>query len=229
MTGRWGYSGVLWHLNFHSVSYGILLINLLEKEKKKWLVILLFSLSLLLLGQKAGLLYLSLIFVFVVIKKHYLRLGLFMGGVSTVITVPLWLPYVVSFLPFWENVYHKYGVWGVVFSLRNENIGMIWNEISVSTNFFDWLSGGAVRFPTSVEMMLVDVLFFYGLTGLLLIGVFYFKLIPRWAWGIPLFVACFAGGIYEAPIGLLVYFVVMVTINYSKNRHLYKQKAGVYP
>lgn len=207
LTGRWGYSGLLWHLNFHCVSYGILLIYLLEKENKQWLTILLFGVALVLLGQKAGLLYLLLIFVFVVIKNQYFRLCLFGGGVGAVVAAPLWLPYVVSFLPFWENVYHKYGVWGVVFSLRNENIEMIWSETNL--NFIDVLLGGAVRFPTRVEMMPFDILLFSGVTGLFLIGMFFWKFVPSWAWSIPLMVACFAGGIYEAPMGVLLLMMTL--------------------
>lgn len=217
LTGRWGYSGLLWHLNFHCVSYGILLIYLLEKEKKQWLTIFLFGVALALLGQKAGLLYLLLIFVFVVIKNQYFRLCLFGGGVGAVVAAPLWLPYVVSFLPFWENVYHKYGVWGVVFSLRNENIKRIWNEANLDLNFIDALLGSAVRFPVRVEMMPFDILLFSGVTGLFLIGRFFWKLVPSWAWGIPLFVACFAGMLYEAPISFIIYgFIILSSFNSNK-------------
>lgn len=219
LSGRWGYSGLLWHLNFHCISYGILLIYLLEKEKKQWLTILLFGVALALLGQKAGLLYLLLISVFVVIKNHYLRLGLFGSSVGAVVAAPLWLPYVVSFLPFWENVYHKYGVWGVVFSLRNENIERVWNETNLDLNFIDALLGGAVRFPVRVEMMPFDILLFSGITGLFLIGRFFWGLIPSWAWSIPLIVASFAGGIYEAPLGMLLLFLILSSV--KKGKHGY--------
>ncbi len=70
LTGRWGYSGLLWHNSINSILYGISLIFLFEKLKKEWFLITLFIVALLLLGQKAGWLYLSLIFVFVVIKNY---------------------------------------------------------------------------------------------------------------------------------------------------------------
>lgn len=210
LTGRWGYSGLLFHLSFHCVSYGVMLIYLIEKDKKLWLRIFLFGVALVLLGQKAGLLYLLLIFVIVVIKNQYFRLCLFGSGVGAVFTAPSWLPYVVSFLPFWENVYNKHGVWGVVFSLRNENIGMIWSKINL--NFFDALLGGAVRYTTRVEMMPLDIILFYGVIGLFLIGFFYLKIIPSWAWSVPLMVACFAGGVYETPLGALLFFVTLALV-----------------
>lgn len=208
LSGRWGYSGILWHNSINSILYGILLIFLFEKEKKEWFLITLFIVALLLLGQKAGWLYLLLIFVFVVIKNHYLRLGLFGGGVGAVVAAPLWLPCIVSFLPFWENVYNKFGVWGVVFSLRNENIERIWNEINL--NFIDALLGGAVRFPVRVEMMPLDILLFYGFLGLVIVGVFFCRTINKLYLYIPLVVACFAGGMYEAPWGMIVYGVFFI-------------------
>ncbi|MGB0260106.1 MAG: hypothetical protein ACPF99_01725, partial [Flavobacteriaceae bacterium] len=157
LTGRWGYSGILWHNSINSILYGISLIFLFEKVQKEWFLITLFVVALLLLGQKAGLLYLLLIFVFVIIKNRYLRLGLFLGGVGAVVAAPLWLPYVVSFLPFWENVYHKYGVWGVVFSLRNETIKYIWDNNMTDFDVIDILIGGVIRFPSRIEMMPFDI------------------------------------------------------------------------
>ena len=225
LTGRWGYSGMLWHLNFHCISYGILLIYLLEKEKKQWLTILLFGVALALLGQKAGLLYLLLISVFVVIKNHYLRLGLFGGSVGAVVAAPLWLPYVVSFLPFWENVYHKYGVWGVVFSLRNETIKYIWDNNMTDFDVIDILIGGVIRFPSRIEMMPFDIFLFYGFLGLFFVGLFFWKSITKMYWGIPLFVGFFAGGIYESPMGMLIYGVGVMS--FFKCRKQYRKKGMI--
>ena len=61
LSGRWGYSGLFWH-SINSISYGIFLMINVFKEKKSWFLIFLFSLCLMLLGQKSGLLYLVVIF-----------------------------------------------------------------------------------------------------------------------------------------------------------------------
>ena len=163
LSGRWGYSGFLWHLSFHSIAYGVFLLYLLEQKKKSWGFILLFSLALLLLGQKAGLLYVLLIFTVGVVTNLYFQVGIIASVVALFGSAPLWLPYVVAISPFWENIYNKHGVWGVLMSLRNENIENIWEIISPLLSVFDVMFGGAIRFPMRVEMMPFDILIFLGL------------------------------------------------------------------
>lgn len=219
LSGRWGYSGFLWHLSFHSITYGIFLLYLLEQKKKAWSFIFLFSLALLLLGQKAGLLYVLLIFTVGVVTNRYFQVGIIASGVALVGSAPLWLPYVVAISPFWENVYNKHGVWGVLLSLRNENIENIWGIISPQLSVFDVMFGGAIRFPTRIEMMPFDILIFFGVLGLLLFVLLVFKILPSWKWSIPIFVACFGGGIYEAPLGMLLFFLTVALV--SKGNHNY--------
>ena len=35
LSGRWGYSGFLWHLSFHSIVYGVFILYLLEQKRKR--------------------------------------------------------------------------------------------------------------------------------------------------------------------------------------------------
>ena len=35
LSGRWGYSGFLWHLSFHSIAYGVFLLYLLEQKRNR--------------------------------------------------------------------------------------------------------------------------------------------------------------------------------------------------
>lgn len=219
LSGRWGYSGLLWHNSINNILYGVCSLKLLEQKEKPWGSIVLFFLALLFLGQKAGLLYLLLIFVFVIIKSLYLRLGLFAVGFGALVASPLWLPYVISFLPFWENVYNKHGVWGVLLSLRNENIEKIWGIISSQLTAFDVMFGEAIRFPMRIEMLPFDILIYFGILGLLLFVLLLFKIIPRWKWSIPIFVACFGGGIYEAPLGMLLFFVTLALVKQCKHSY----------
>lgn len=219
LSGRWGYSGFLWHLSFHSIAYGVFLLYLLEQKKKAWGFILLFSLALLLLGQKAGLLYVLLIFTVGMVTNRCFQVGIIASGVALVGSAPLWLPYVVAISPFWENVYNKHGVWGVLLSLRNENIENIWEIISPLLSAFDVMFGGAIRFPTRIEMMPFDILIYFGVLGLLLFVLLLFKILPSWKWSIPIFVACFGGGIYEAPLGMLLFFVTLALVKQCKHSY----------
>ena len=219
LSGRWGYSGFLWHLSFHSIAYGVFLLYLLEQKKKSWGFILLFSLALLLLGQKAGLLYVLLIFTVGVVTNLYFQVGIIASVVALFGSAPLWLPYVVAISPFWENIYNKHGVWGVLMSLRNENIENIWEIISPLLSVFDVMFGGAIRFPTRIEMMPFDILIYFGVLGLLLFVLLLFKILPSWKWSIPIFVACFGGGIYEAPLGMLLFFLTVALVR--KGKHSY--------
>ena len=219
LSGRWGYSGFLWHLSFHSIAYGVFLLYLLEQKKKSWGFILLFSLALLLLGQKAGLLYVLLIFTVGVVTNLYFQVGIIASVVALFGSAPLWLPYVVAISPFWENIYNKHGVWGVLMSLRNENIENIWEIISPLLSVFDVMFGGAIRFPMRVEMMPFDILIFFGITGLFIFILLIFKIVPNWKWSIPILVACFGGGIYESPLGMLLFFVILALVKQCKHSY----------
>ena len=173
----------------------------------------------LLLGQKAGLLYVLLIVTYGVVTNRYFQEGIIASGVILFGSAPIWLPYVVTISPFWENVYNKHGVWGVLLSLRNENIENIWEIISPQLSVFDVMFGGAIRFPTRIEMMPFDLLIFFGVLGLLLFVLLVFKILPSWKWSIPIFVACFGGGIYEAPLGMLLFFLTVSLVR--KGNHNY--------
>ena len=223
LSGRWGYSGLLWHLNFHCASYGVLLIYLLQKNHKKWAAIFLFGMALILLGQKAGILYLILIFIFIVIKNNLLRTTFLIVTIAGVISSPFWMPYAVTYAPFWEQIYDEHGVWGVVFSLRNENIYELFSSSDMRVLFIDWIMGGHSRYPHRVEMMPFDILLFSGFLGVFATGVFFYKIIPNWSWSVPILVACFSGGINEAPLVMVIYFVALQSIKlYEKKKKFYE-------
>ena len=209
LSGRWGYSGILWHLSFHSFIYGIYLMYLLKQKKRRWDLIILFSLALFFLGQKAGLLYLFLIYCLIFITNNYLRLCMITTFVIGAFSSHFWVPYVISFSTFWQSVYNQHGVWGVLLSLRNKNITEAGNEISSDFNIYDILFGGVIRYPISLEMMPLDIFIYFGLIGVFLLILFYLKIIKEFGWSIPLVVACVAGGIYEAPMAIMIYFVFL--------------------
>ena len=104
--------------------------------------VFLFASALLLLGQKAGILYLLLIFILVIIKTAFLRIIILISSVVGIISVPVWMPIVVGFIPFWEKVYTNHGVWGVISSLRNENVYELFFDAEIRAFFVDWIVGG---------------------------------------------------------------------------------------
>ena len=61
--------------------------------------------------------------------------------------------------------------------------------------------------------------FGFGVLGLLLFVLLLFKILPSWKWSIPIFVACFGGGIYEAPLGMLLFFLTVALVR--KGKHSY--------
>ena len=165
------------------------------------------------MGQKAGFLYLMLIFIFVIVKNKSLRTTILISSIAGVISAPFWIPFVITYTPFWGQVYDAHGVWGVVFSLRNESIYELFFDSGFRTYFLDWVLGGHGRFPNNkVEMMLFDALAYFGVLGLFIYILFLLKIIPNWTWCIPLIVACFAGGIYEAPLVMVLYVVLLLGI-----------------
>jgi hypothetical protein len=218
LTGRWGYSGLLFHNSINSIFYGIGLIFILEKQKKEWLPIFLFSLALLLLGQKAGMFYLALIVCFAWIKNKTLHVGFLGVGGLLLLTVQYWIPFIVQYNLFWRNVYEKHGAWSVFFSLRNENIQNIFSQMN-NISVLDIIIGGTGRFPIRVEMMPFDVLVFFGVLGLFCFTLLIIKIIPNWKWSIPILVACFGGGIYEATLGMLLFLLTLELV--KKDEHSY--------
>ena len=153
------------------------------------------------------------------VTKRYLQWGVISSCLIIVFSAQLWLPYVIKLSSFWENVYNKHGVWGVLLSLRNENIEKVWGIISLQLSSFNVMFAGAIRYPMRIEMMLFDILIFFGVLGLFLFVFLVFKIIPSWKWSIPIIVACFVGGIYEAPLGMLVYLLVLELV--KRDKHSY--------
>jgi len=225
LSGRWGYNGLLFHNSLSNTMYGLLLIFVLETNRKKRLLIFIFSLSLLLLGQKAGVFYLALIVCFAWIKNKALQVGFLGLGGILLLTVKYWIPFIVQYNLFWRNVYEKHGSWGVFFSLRNENIQKNFFQAN-NMNVLDFFIGGTSRFPIRVEMMPFDVFLFFGFLGLLIMMVFFWSWSAKLYWYIPLIVASFSGGIYEVPFAMMFYIIIFflglntkATISLYENSH----------
>jgi hypothetical protein len=207
LSGRWGYSGVLMHRVETQLVYGLLLLYSWKPENPFDWKSLIFIICLLVSGQKAGFLWVGLFLFVVVVKKLLWRFVMVSGGVSFVALFPFLVKKGVEVSSFWQNVYETYGIWGIFFSTRNHTITSIWENTQNTRTWVDWLFGGIIRYPSDVEMLPFDLLAFFGFVGL---GVFFWFLaswISSWKWGIPILVACMAGGLFGSLIMTLMYFL----------------------
>ena len=215
-SGRWGYSGFL--LRDHSVVLSsIILIEELSRPKVSWWVFALLTASLLFLGTKSGLLSLALIYYLVLIKSNKIRF--YIAGFAIVLmgTLPRWLSQVVTLSPFWNSVYIDHGVWGVLFSLRNESLVVFYDIVKTKYNLFHWFLGGEIRFEDlKIEMLAFDVFVFYGLVGLVVFSYFFIKWIPSWKHAIPLLVALGSGSLLADSFLFVVWGVWIYKENLSR-------------
>ena len=213
-SDRWGYSGLIYYLNINCFLYGSYLIYNLLSHKKSYLNIVIHFVCLILLGQKAAYLYIYFIFLFLVIKSTCYRWMLASLVGFCLLSTKYWVSKVVGFSPFWSEVYNSHGILGLITSLRNENFIRIFSVEQPELNFLHCLIGGITRFPSKVEILPLDFFIHFGLTGVFFYLMFCISLIPKIAWGIPLIVSCFAGGLYESPTGMLIYLMIIIV---SKN------------
>ena len=202
-TGRWGYGGLFGHLTLQNIVYGIYLIRSSQPNSIINLKVIFFTTCLLLMGQKAALLYVFLFFIIVVVDNKYCRVVVLVAAMLIILMTPLWIKSIVTISPFWEKIYRSDGVWSLVFSYRNDLFLDMWSNNKFS--LFNWIFGGISRHPHAVEMLPLDVFIFYGLIGLFLILVFYFRSIPYLKFFTPVIVACGAGGLYAGPITMLLF------------------------
>ena len=203
LSGRWGYSGLLYHKSLNNILYGIFLIRHWSSNERNFITTGLYITSLLLLGQKASFLYLLLFVSLVIIKNKTLRVLLVGGAVGGLAMASYWVPFVVKFNPFWHNVYEKYGSLGVVLSLRNENVSRIF-ESPGNMDFVSIIFGGISRYPKVIEMFPFDVFIYFGLAGLISSLIFYKYWIPNLKVWIPIIVGIFSGVIYELILGMIL-------------------------
>ena len=216
LSGRWGYSGLLFHNSINSILYGLLLLFSAE-NKKGYKEIFVFTVSLLLLGQKAGVLYIILIIYFVYVKSKSIQRGLFGSAVILLLTASYWVPLMVKISRFWESVYKSHGVWGVLFSLRNEKVQIVLEKNYEEYNLFTLFFGGHIRFPLRIEMLPFDLIAMFGFSGLIIYLFYILKFVFRIQWIIPLFVSLVAGGLYDTPFGMIIYGIVfMLFVKHKK-------------
>jgi hypothetical protein len=210
-SGRWGYSGFLAR-GYSVILSSIFLIDLLRKQHFNFINVLFMVVALLCSGTKAGLLSFGFIVFIVMIKKKRIRFGIAGVGAILLVTLPKWMPWLVSFDVFWKQVYSAHGAWGVLFSLRNENLIMLKEILIERYSLFDWLLGGEIRFEELwVEMHLFDLFVFYGLIGLIILSNFFIRIIPTYKDGIPVLVSLLSGAFLTGSFAVICYGVWLIS------------------
>ena len=212
-SGRWGYSGFLAR-GYSVILSSIFLIDLLRKENFNFIKVFLMIVALLCSGTKAGLLSLGFIVYIILIKKKSVRFGIAGVGAILLVTLSKWMPWLVSFNVFWNSVYRDHGAWGVLFSLRNENLIMFKEVLIERYSLLDWLLGGEIRFEELwVEMHLFDLFVFYGLIGLIILSNFFIRIIPTYKDGIPVLVSLLSGAFLTGSFAVICYGVWLFSSN----------------
>ena len=108
----------------------------------------------------------------------------------------------------WPSANHSSSpwAWGVLFSLRNENVEKFIDIINNEYGVINWILGGKLRFENFwIELVVLDFFGFFGITGLLVFLVFYFKWLDNWGGSIPILVALWSGSLIAAPLIFIVW------------------------
>ena len=215
LSGRWGYCGLLLDRVTTQLAYGLLLLHNWSPNKPFYWKNLVFIICLLVSGQKAGFLWLGLFIVFVVIRSGVLRTAIVLFSAAIFAFIPYYIKALISLSPFWEKIYREHGIYGLVFSLRNELLRSMLESEKENTTITELFFGGISRYPTRIEFLPLDLFIYFGFFGLVVFIWFLTNWISSWKWSIPLVVACFAGGIMGS--ALAVVFLGLFMLNKEKN------------
>lgn len=214
-TTRWGYSGFL--TNVYSVIFSsICLIGASKKEKLNWIKILAFSAPLVIGGTKAGLLSFFLIVLIVYIRSKHVKMIFGVVSILLLSLSNLWVHLFINLFPFWKSVYEKYGIWGLLSSLRSENLKEFLIILKNNNDYFKLLTGGIVRIESLwIEILPFDIFVFFGFLGVCTFTYLFIKWIPTWGKAIPLLTAIGSGSILVGSLSFIVWAIWIESSNYK--------------
>ena len=198
-SSRFGVSGFMYR--GYSVFFSV--IFLIQNWNLNKIKSLIFLIPLIVSGTKMGILAIALFIFFVIIKSFTLRnvVGLVCG--LAIIKSPSWVPGFVSKSSFWSNILDSHGIWGVLFSLRDQKILEFWKIFSENISLKTFLFGGTTRYSQLwIEVVPIDILSWFGLVGLTTMFLFHIKLLLSWEKTVPLFSA-FAAGFF-GPLAIII-------------------------
>ena len=215
---RWGYSGIFWSNALNYTLYGVSILREWSKTNKINWKILLYSVVLLIMGQKACLLTLFLITLLCFAKTVNLRMLTIGFGILILSAFLFFFKKIIALTPFWNLVYEKHGLYSVMFSRRNETLLDALNIFANDFSLMGTLFGGINNMPLKIEMLPADFFLNFGLIGILAYFSFLLKLIKNIRDAIPIIVSVFAGGVYEVPIAMLVYVLFLIETREKSSR-----------
>jgi hypothetical protein len=210
LSGRWGYCGLLLDRVTTQLAYGLLLLHNWSPNKPFYWKNLVFIICLLVSGQKAGFLWLGLFIVFVVIRSGVLRTAIVLLAAAIFAFIIYYIKALIGLSPFWEKVYLEHGIYGSVFSLRNELLRSVFESEKEITTITELFFGGISRYPTRIEFLPLDLFIYFGFVGLVFFIWFLTNWIYPWKWSIPLVVACFAGGVMGSALAVVFFGLFMI-------------------
>jgi hypothetical protein len=114
---RWGYSGFM-AKGYNVMLSSIFFIRIFNRNSSLSISSILLICSLIFSGTKAGVLSVILIILFVILKNIKCRLLFSAGLVSSILLLPFWIKYIVSFSSFWSSVYKDNGPWATFFFIK---------------------------------------------------------------------------------------------------------------
>lgn len=196
---RWGYSGLMARTTAITLSSIVFLRE--WNNDRRWVRLLLYSIIFFASGTKSGLLTFLLILFFVVVKSIKLRLVLLALGCFVIACTPYLIKNYIYLSPFWENIYEENGFWGVISSLRTNNMFAFFSYLNESLNLKALLIGGSVRFEKLwVEILPIDLFAWFGIIGLFITLRFYYKWLKKVVYLVPVISSFFYGGLVLEPV-----------------------------
>lgn len=229
---RFGYDGVFSKHGEAAYFYIFFIIILYYeyinyKSATKLLRLIVISCISILIGKKAILFFLALLFIahFVFILK---RIKLFVSTLTGLLITVYFLRHkiidiIFTVFPIWESLYEKYGFWFAVTSKRSALLISFYEYISTDWNFLNYIFGKGEYELYKVEFELFDVFNFFGLVGLAIyicfFKVYFYKSTNKYSivlLSCVLITSFFSGALFISVTGMMFFYVVFQWINSSE-------------
>ncbi len=176
-TPRFGYNGFILVTTITMVSLGIYYHQYVTKQQYAFRL-LVTLIATLLIGKKMMILYVALIvihYLYISYRKFFYMvalLGSLLGGY-----ILYDFQNIITYFPFWKDIYDEKGLLSTLTSLRTDLLAEALVFVKQYWSVFTLFSG-SLFFPVlSTEFGIVDIFFFFGLTGVVVFFLFIKKIL----------------------------------------------------